>query len=54
MFLTRACCYYQIGLVLFDWIGCGKSNGDFITYGINESEDLEIVIDYIREEFGII
>lgn len=53
MFLTRVCCYYQIGLVLFDWAGCGKSQGNFITYGINESEDLEILVDYLKDNFDI-
>ena len=29
-------------------MGCGKSDGDFITFGVNEHKDLQYVIDYLK------
>ena len=35
-------------VVSFDWAGCGKSEGEFITLGWNERHDLDILINYLR------
>ena len=32
----------------FDFSGCGLSEGEFISLGIHESEDLEIIINFLR------
>jgi alpha/beta superfamily hydrolase len=32
----------------FDFTGSGRSDGEFITLGINESKDMEAVIKYLR------
>ena len=32
----------------FDFCGCGLSDGEYISLGIHESEDLKVVVDHIR------
>ena len=32
----------------FDFSGCGLSDGEYISLGINESDDLEAVVNYLR------
>lgn len=34
--------------VVFDFSGSGLSEGEYVTLGLNESEDLETVIAHIR------
>jgi alpha/beta superfamily hydrolase len=41
----------------FDFSGCGKSEGDFVSLGIFEKDDIETVVDYLylrRKELKII
>lgn len=38
----------QATVVCFDWAGCGKSEGQYITLGWNERHDLDIMIRYLR------
>lgn len=38
---------YQIAFANFDFSACGMSQGDYITFGANESDDTAVVIDYI-------
>eukprot|EP01017_Pseudomicrothorax_dubius_P045985 TRINITY_DN8039_c0_g2_i5.p1 TRINITY_DN8039_c0_g2~~TRINITY_DN8039_c0_g2_i5.p1 ORF type:complete len:346 (-),score=93.70 TRINITY_DN8039_c0_g2_i5:35-1072(-) len=38
----------KINLVCFDFAGCGLSEGEYISLGYYEKDDLECVIDYIR------
>ena len=52
IFLAKLCCHFSIGLILFDFAGCGNSEGDFITFGYNESKDTEIIIDFSFKNFG--
>jgi len=35
-------------LLVFDYIGCGKSDGTFITLGANEQYDIQPLIDYLK------
>lgn len=37
-----------IGYFIFDFSGSGNSQGDYVTLGWNEAEDLEIVINYLK------
>ena len=39
-------------LCLFDFSGCGNSSGDFVTLGIKESEEIIIVMQYLRNKFN--
>lgn len=34
--------------VCFDFTGCGNSDGDHITLGHKESQDLETVVDFVK------
>lgn len=36
--------------VVFDFCGSGISEGEYVTLGLNESEDLEAVISHIRSQ----
>ena len=38
-----------INIFLFDFAGCGKSEGEFISLGYHESKDIKIIIDYITK-----
>ena len=35
-------------LFTFDFIGCGRSDGDFISLGANEQHDIQPLIDYLK------
>ena len=37
----------------FDFSGSGISDGEYISLGVNETDDLEIVVRYLREKLGI-
>jgi alpha/beta superfamily hydrolase len=39
----------NISLFCFDWAGCGQSDGEYISLGWHERDDLASVIDYLRE-----
>jgi cephalosporin-C deacetylase-like acetyl esterase len=36
-------------VMCFDWAGCGRSEGEYITLGWNERLDLDLIINYLRE-----
>ncbi|EGR31913.1 hypothetical protein IMG5_099930 [Ichthyophthirius multifiliis] len=38
-----------LALFSFDFTGCGQSEGEYVTLGINESEDLECIIYYLKK-----
>jgi alpha/beta superfamily hydrolase len=39
----------NITVFSFDFSGCGLSEGEYISLGWNEKDDLKTVIDYLRE-----
>ena len=39
----------NITLFCFDFSGCGMSEGDYISLGYYEKDDLKVVIDYLRK-----
>jgi cephalosporin-C deacetylase-like acetyl esterase len=39
---------YNIILFGFDFSGCGKSEGEYISLGYYEKEDVEVVVKYLR------
>lgn len=43
----------DFSLASFDFSGCGLSEGEFITLGLNESLDLDIVVKHINKEFKL-
>ncbi len=34
----------------FDFVGSGMSEGEYISLGVHEANDIEIVIDYLKNE----
>jgi len=40
-------------IIAFDFAGCGLSEGEYITLGYNEREDVSAIIKYVKTEFGI-
>lgn len=40
-------------LLSFDFAGCGLSEGQYVTLGYNEKEDLYSVISRVREKYGV-
>ena len=47
--LVDHCLEARMTLVCFDFAGCGKSEGDYISLGWFEKDDLAIVIDHLRQ-----
>lgn len=43
----------NITLFTFDFAGCGMSEGEFVSLGWHEREDLEIVVNYLRKERNV-
>lgn len=39
----------QINLFCFDFAGCGLSEGEYISLGFHEKEDLKIIVDFISK-----
>lgn len=38
---------------MFDCSGSGVSDGDYVTLGVRESEDLEAVVEHLRSAHGV-
>lgn len=43
----------NINLFCFDFSGCGLSEGDYISLGVYEAEDLKSVVEFLRRNFGV-
>lgn len=50
-FLQEFCIENGMGLCLFDFAGCGKSSGEFVTLGWKETDDLAQLIDIITKQY---
>lgn len=37
-------------LFCFDFAGCGKSEGEFISLGWHERDDVDVIVNYLRQE----
>ena len=44
---------YNINTFVFDFAGCGLSEGEYISLGYHEKDDLNIVIDFIEKLPGV-
>ncbi|OHT05459.1 Clan SC, family S33, methylesterase-like serine peptidase [Tritrichomonas foetus] len=53
IFLVPNFCPYGVTVYLFDFSGCGESEGDHITLGFNESQDLELLINNLIKNFNL-
>jgi len=45
---VQVCLPHKLALFCFDFSGCGMSEGEYVTLGHMERQDLKIVIDYLR------
>ena len=52
-FLVPNLCHHGINVFLFDFCGCGNSDGDFISLGLQESEDLSFILYKLQETFNL-
>lgn len=43
----------DMSVLLFDFIGCGNSGGEYLTLGVNEAIDLKEIIKHIKEAFKV-
>jgi pimeloyl-ACP methyl ester carboxylesterase len=42
-----------VSVLCFDFAGCGNSEGDYISLGMHEKDDVARAIDFVRERFHI-
>ena len=42
-----------INIVMFDFAGCGLSEGEYITLGWNEKDDVKLIIDFVEKLPGV-
>lgn len=42
---------YSIAVCTFDFAGCGLSDGDFITLGYNERDDVDCIVTYLQRTY---
>ena len=52
-FLIKMCSELKLGLVLFDFAGSGFSEGEYITLGLYEAEDIHCVVDMLKIDFKL-
>lgn len=43
----------DINIFVFDFAGCGNSEGDYISLGYHEKDDLKIIIDFVEKRPGV-
>ena len=43
----------DIHLFCFDFSGCGLSEGEYVSLGVFEAQDLKCVVEYVRKNYGI-
>jgi alpha/beta superfamily hydrolase len=44
---------WDFNICSFDFSGAGYSEGDYVTLGFFEKDDIKAVVDFLRKEFGI-
>lgn len=52
LFLQEFCIENGVGLCLFDFSGCGKSQGEFVTLGWKEMDDLDQLITILTSNYA--
>lgn len=43
----------KINIFVFDFAGCGMSEGEYISLGWHEKDDLRIVVDFVEKLPGV-
>ena len=52
-FLVPNFCNYGVYVFCFDFVGCGNSDGEYISLGYYEKQDVEFLISTLNKTFGI-
>lgn len=52
-FLVPIFCPAGVSVLCFDFSGCGKSEGEYISLGLNEKDDVSSAISFLRDNFGV-
>lgn len=52
-YLPHILCPYGVHVLCIDLSGSGNSDGEFITLGYNERDDVRASIEFVRKEFGV-
>lgn len=50
--MAEQLCTKSISVACFDFAGCGQSEGEYITLGLKEKNDVRLVLQYIRKNFN--
>lgn len=53
VFLARIFLPYGVSVLCFDFSGCGLSEGEYISLGYYERDDVTCAIDYVRKQFNV-
>ena len=43
----------RVNIVAFDFAACGKSQGDYLTYGEQEARDVSVVVTEARKRYSL-
>lgn len=52
-FLVSTVCKFDAVVTTFDFVGCGQSDGDYISMGYYEEEDVNFLLKYLHRVFEI-
>ena len=52
-FLVPNLCPHGVAVYCFDFAGCGESDGDFISLGYYETQDIEYLMDFLNSTFNL-
>ena len=47
---AKHCIAIDCDFISFDFSGCGNSDGEFVTLGLNERNDLDCILTYLVKE----
>ena len=47
---AKHCIAIDCDFISFDFSGCGNSDGEFVTLGLNERDDLECILTYLVKQ----
>ena len=52
-FLVPNLCPHHVFVVCFDFIGCGCSDGDYVSLGYYEKGDTEFLLNFLKEKYNL-
>lgn len=45
--------FIGLNVFTFDFAGCGNSDGEYISLGVHETNDVETIIKFLRQKIGV-